>query len=110
MHLCPLGEQVFDIAKAQREPGKEPDSVADDLRRKAMAFERERLNSFRLPTQAHQNHRSSRHDAAIGPFVSCDPAKTRKRDWARRHTSGFVRSPVEALGRPRHPRSFPEGP
>ena len=43
-----LGQQFLDISKGQREPGIEPDCVADDFWREAMALKRYRSHPMML--------------------------------------------------------------
>ena len=52
-----LGQQFLDIAKGQREPGIEPDRVADDFWREAVALKRYRSHPMMLIGEEPQSYR-----------------------------------------------------
>ena len=52
----PLGEQILDVAMAERKPEIQPDSVLNDLRWKSMAAVGDFLHLRTLPRQLHRGH------------------------------------------------------
>jgi len=63
-----LGQQVLDIPKGQREPGIEPDRVADDFWREAVALKRYRSHPIMLIADEPQSYPSYR-DIACARLV-----------------------------------------
>ena len=51
-----LGEQILDVAIAERKPEIQPDSVLNDLRWKSMAAVGDFLHLRTLPRQLHRGH------------------------------------------------------
>lgn len=62
-----LGQQALDIPKGQREPGIEPDRVADDFWREAVALKRYRSHPIMLIADEPQNYPSYRDIAPPAP-------------------------------------------
>ena len=73
-----LGQQFLDIPKGQREPGIEPDRVADDFWREAVALERYRSHPMILIRDEPQSYPSYRDIAQSLLWVkSRHPARDR---------------------------------
>ena len=60
-----LGQQFLNIPKGQREPGIEPDGMADDLWREAVALKRYRFHPMMLIGDDSQCYPSYRDIAAL---------------------------------------------
>ncbi|WP_269514055.1 hypothetical protein [Brevundimonas subvibrioides] len=49
----PMRQELLDVTKAEAEAEIKPDGVADDVRRKPVALERNRPNEMSCPTAAY---------------------------------------------------------
>jgi hypothetical protein len=72
-----LGQQFLDIPKRQCKPGIEPDRVADDFWREAVALKRYRSHPMMLIGDEPQSYPSYRDIAAGNGTMGLGPAATR---------------------------------
>src|ERR1700758_4861665 len=64
-----LGEQILDVAKAEREPEIEPDRLVDDLRREPISGVADFRHDLRLPSRRRRDNAMGRVSMAVARIL-----------------------------------------